>query len=107
MLGARNDEIFAMTLLLNLIYWETWVLLFGFCGVVVVLLLNGRIRTEGLFWSKDDGNQDVSPERVQLLLFTLGSAYWFLQSVLLSPTQFPDVPLSWIAILGGSHSVYL
>lgn len=96
-----------MTLLLNLIYWETMLLVFGLVGVVLVRLLNGQIRTEGLFWSKDDEAQDVNPERIQLLLFTLGSAYWFLQTVLLNPTQFPDVPLSWVAILGGSHSVYL
>jgi hypothetical protein len=68
----------------------------------------GRSNTRGLFTGqKGDGTEYFSPERVQLLLFTLGAAFQFLSGVLRDPTQFPVVSGSWILLLGGSDVLYL
>jgi len=97
-----------MRFLFSLIYWETLVLLICAFGMVVVLILNGGLRLDGLLHGvKADGSTYSSPERVQLLIFTLVVAFRFLSAVLRDPTTFPDVPASWIAVFGGSHFVYL
>ena len=98
----------SMDLLFSLIYWETLLLLLCAFGMVVVLMLTGEIQLDRLFYGrKKDGSTYYSPERVQLFLVTLGVAFQFLSAVLLNPTKFPDVPASWLAVLGGSHFLYL
>ena len=97
-----------MSLLRSFIYWE--LLLFFLCtfGMVVGLMFSGRIKLVGLFYgTRADGSTYFSPERVQLFLFTLAVAFQFLSAVLHDPTKFPEVPGSWLAMLGGSHFVYL
>jgi hypothetical protein len=97
-----------MPFLMRLIGWEIAFLLFGLAGIVVTRLLTGDINTNGLFRGvKGDGTQYFSPERVQLLLFTLGAAFQYLVSVLNEPSRFPAVSTSWLVALGGSHVVYL
>jgi len=97
-----------MRFLFSLIYWETLLFLICTFGMVAALILNGRIRLDGLLQgTKADGSTYVSPERVQLLLSTLAVAFQFLSAVLRDPTKFPDIPASWIAMFGGSHFVYL
>lgn len=97
-----------MRLLFSLIYWETLVFIIATFGMVAALILNGRIRLDGLLHgTKAEGSTYSSPERAQLLLFTLAVAFQFLSAVLKDPTRFPDVPASWIAMFGGSHFVYL
>ena len=48
-------------------------------------------------------------QRVQLLLFTLGTAMYNLSNVLqnLSSGVLPDVSNQTLAMLGGSHAIYL
>lgn len=97
-----------MAFLLSLIYWETVILLFCAFGMVAALALAGQMNLNGLFVGlRRDGSTYFSPERVQLFLFTLAVAFLFLSAVLRDPTHFPDVPDSWIAMLGGSHVFYL
>lgn len=97
-----------MFFLITLIYWEVLLLLFGFFGLLAIKILTGQISTRGLLYgTKGDGSKYLSPERVQLLLFTLGAAFQYLASVLKNPTTFPAIHESWIGILGGSHIVYL
>ena len=97
-----------MAFLVNLISWEVIVFLFALLTMVVSSLLTGRINTQGLLCgTKGDGTTYFSPERVQLLLITLGSALQYTISVWKNPTSFPPVDASWLAILGGSHFVYL
>jgi hypothetical protein len=94
--------------LAELTYWEVLSLLATLFGVVCVQLLSGQINMRGLLTGKKgDGTEYFSPERVQLLLFTLGTAYQFLSSVLRDPSQFPVVSDSWILLFGGSHVLYL
>lgn len=97
-----------------LIRWEVEIFLLALAGIIAVKLLNGEINTKGLFHgriSKRARNQDqyFSPERVQLMLVTLGAAFYYLSLVLNNPKPgtFPDLPQSWPTALGGSNAVYL
>ncbi|HEY0727708.1 MAG TPA: hypothetical protein VGD38_06525, partial [Pyrinomonadaceae bacterium] len=55
------------------------------------------------------GEKYFSPERIQLLLFTLGTAMFYLNDVMQNRTSgvLPDVSTETLALLGGSHAVYL
>jgi hypothetical protein len=97
-----------MAFLVTLIYLEILLLFFGFFGLIAIRILMGQISTQGLLYgAKGDGTKYLSPERVQLLLFTIGAAFQYIAKVLQNPTAFPAVQESWIAILAGSHVVYL
>lgn len=97
-----------MTFLLSLIYWEVLALVFCAFGMVVVSIFFGDMVLDGLFYgTKGDGEKYFSPERVQLFLFTLAVAFQFLTAVLRDPSRFPEVSTSSIALLGGSHVIYL
>jgi|HubBroStandDraft_2_1064218.scaffolds.fasta_scaffold73376_2 hypothetical protein len=97
-----------MTFLRTLVYWETWFFLFVIFGTVAGLVLDGRIRLDGLLYgTKRDGTKYFSPERVQLLLSTLAFGFWLLSAVLRDPTKFPVISDGWLATLGGSHVLYV
>ncbi len=90
-----------------------WVVL-GFLAALGVTLLagmlNGQIETRHLFWARGgDGRMRFSPERVQLLLFTVWAAGGYLAqaSQTLPSHKLPDVPTQTLALLGASHGVYL
>ena len=76
-------------------------------AIVAFRLLNGDINTRGLLMRKH-GIRRVSPERIQLLLFTLAAASNYLNNVLKDPRgDLPDVSNTWLYLLGGSHATYL
>lgn len=82
----------------------------GLAAIVAHRLLTGQINTTGLFYgTKKDGTKYFSPERVQLMIFTLGVAMFYLNSVTENRTSgvLPDVPKEILALLGGSHAIYL
>jgi hypothetical protein len=113
----------------QIIAWEVQLFLLALFGIVVTQLLTGRISTKNLLYGRmnDAGDPIVgadgvtkslkkkedtlyfSPERVQLLLFTLGAAFYYLTQVLNNPNPgtFPPLPLSWPAVIGGSNAIYL
>jgi len=100
--------------LVQLVKWEVEAFLVLLAAIVAFQLLTGRIKTSGLFRGQISGrpvgqNQYFSPERVQLLIFTLGAAIYYLSQVINNPNPgtFPEVPASWPAILGGSQAIYL
>lgn len=94
--------------LAELAHWEVLGFLMALLSLICVQLLAGQINTRGLFLGrKGDGTQYFSPERVQLMLFTIGFAFQFLAGVLRDPSKFPVVSESWILVLGGSHLLYL
>src|SRR5437870_8347718 len=89
--------------------WELMLFLFGFAGAVGVQLLSGDINVKGLLYGRISGrkpgeDQYFSPERLQLLVFTLGAALYYLSQVANNPHPgtLPAVPDSWLAVLGGS-----
>lgn len=100
--------------LVQLMKWEVEIFLLLLAAIVAVQLLTGKINTSGLFRGQIFGRpvgQDeyFSPERVQLLIFTLGAASYYLSQVLTNPNPgtFPPIPAAWPALIGGSNAVYL
>jgi hypothetical protein len=97
----------------DLAAWEGIILLTGFCGVVLWKLITGDISLEYLLYgdARDLTNRRsqtfFSPGRLQMLLFTVFLAVYYLLQVFQDPTKFPDVPKTLIALLGGSHALYL
>jgi len=96
------------------VIWFVKLIVFVFVGglaaIVAHRLLTGQINTRGLFYgTKRDGTKYFSPERVQLLVFTLGTAMFYLNNVLQNrhTGMLPDVPPQTLALLGGSHALYL
>lgn len=112
----------------TIVTWEIKGFLFALFGIVAVKLLTGEINTTYLFYGrKNDTGEPIvgtdgrihgrkrqdtpyfSPERVQLLVFTLGAAFSYLTQVLNNPHPgtFPPIPDSWPAVIGGSNLIYL
>jgi hypothetical protein len=87
--------------------------------VVVILygMLNGQVNTRGLLYGRmRDGTRYLSPERVQLMIFTLWVALFylldtfetrFLNSTPETAHTLPEVNTQTLTLLGGSHTVYL
>lgn len=97
-----------MAFLGKLICGEALVLLGALFFLVTSSLLSGGINTRGLLQGrKGDGTTYFSPERVQLLLITLGTAFQYLLSVWKDPSHFPAVDSTWLTLFGGSHVIYL
>ena len=80
-------------------------------SVVGMQILNGTISTRFLLYgTKADGTKYFSPERVQLLLFTIWTALSYLLSVMKnlgSSSTLPDISNQTLYLLSGSHAVYL
>ena len=88
--------------LAQLIQWELVLFVLALAGIVALQLLTGQINTGGLFYGRISGRKHgedyyFSPERVQLLVFTLGAALYYLTQVLSNPQPgtFPPVPDAW------------
>jgi hypothetical protein len=100
-------DIARLTWFVNL---EIIVFLGGLAAIIAYRLLNGQINTRYLLYgTQKDGAKYFSPERVQLLLFTLGTAMFYLSDVTQNRTSgvLPDVSTQTLALLGGSHAIYL
>jgi hypothetical protein len=97
-------------------------------AIVAGQLFSGQISTKNLLYGRKndtgepirDSNGNIksrkredtlyfSPERVQLLLMTLGAAFYYLTQVLnnATPGTFPPIPTSWTSAVGGSNVLYL
>src|SRR4051812_1315710 len=79
-------------------------------SIIAVRLLNGEINSRGLLHRKGARTRDdVSPERVQLLIATLVIASMYVQEAirLRGTGRLPEVPDSWLAAQGASQLVYL
>jgi hypothetical protein len=103
-----------MPLLTDLLKWEIELFILALVGLIVMKLLSGDINTYGLLYGrisarKRGQDQYFSPERVQLLLFTLGAGFYYLTLVLDNPHHgtLPDIPQAWPGLLGGSNALYL
>jgi len=97
------------TLLAKLITFAGALLTCGFFGVVALKIVTGEISLAHLLDAKDGTPNSYSPARLQLLIFTLVVAANYLHGVINNPQQdsLPDLPMSVVAALGGSHAVYL
>jgi len=112
----------------QIVRWEVQLFLLALFGIVAMQLLTGQISTKNLLYGRKNDTGEVivgadgrpkgrkkedtpyfSPERVQLLLFTLGAAFYYLTQVLNNPHPgtFPPLPDSWPTVIGGSNAIYL
>jgi len=97
----------------ELAIWEGVILLFGFIGVVLWKLVTGDISLEYLLYGDARVRRGAppstffSPGRAQMLMMTVIFAGYYLLQVIQDPTHFPDVPDGVLAVLAGSHAVYL
>jgi len=86
-----------------------WLLLGGLALVVAYKMLSGRINMKGLLEDKMSG--ELSPGRLQLLLFTLIGAGSYLGMTAAisgeSPTGLPEVPEPLLLSVAGSNLAYL
>ena len=97
--------------------WTVGLFLGSLFALVIYRLLTGKINTQYLLYGqKKDGTQYFSPERVQLMIFTLWIAFSYLletyETRVVEPTAatqhtLPDVPIKTLALLGASHTVYI
>ena len=82
--------------------------LLGTAAVVAMQLLSGAMNTRHLFYGRrKNGDLYFSPERVQLLLITTWVGFNYLLTVLGNRTSLPDISPQTLALLGGSHALYL
>jgi hypothetical protein len=93
--------------------YELWILLVGLLLIVGYQLLTGRINTDGLL-SEKGTKGNFSPGRLQLLIFTIGVAFYYFLKVLEQPAPttleektLPELPTEFLLILGGSNLFYL
>ena len=94
----------------RLIGWEGLLFLLGLYGIIAIQLLTGAINTKSLLYGRNrDDKLRFTPERVQLLVFTVGAAsYYLLQAIATTKTgHLPPVPETWPALFGGSNALYL
>jgi len=89
------------------IEWVGYAILFGLFVIVTVRVITGEISTHRLISGKNaDGTQFVSASRFQVLVVTLTLAAQYLWHFRQNPHSLPDVPQSWLLLLGGSHLIY-
>jgi hypothetical protein len=96
--------------LFSFVCLEVIIFLGGLAAIIFYRLLTGGINTEYLLYgTRKDGTKYFSPERVQLLVFTLGTAMFYLMQVAKTRKAgvLPDVPTQTLVMLGGSHAIYL
>jgi hypothetical protein len=90
--------------------YATLVFVAALAAAVLTRLVDGGINTRRLLYGRTaDGRLYFSPERVQLLMFTVWAALSYLLKVIETRAdgKMPDVPTATLALLGGSHGVYL
>ena len=96
-----------MQQLVPIVRLELALILGGLALVVVYKMLTGRINMIGLL--DDKKTRALSPERVQLLIFTvMGAGYYLLLAIEQAPSgRLPDIPGEALLLVGGSQVVYL
>lgn len=82
----------------------------GFLGAILFNIFNGKISLAGLLETKGPtGSASFSPARLQMLIATTVVAGQYLHAVTVNPLRdsLPALPPAAVAVLGGSHVVYL
>lgn len=89
--------------------WEGLILIGGLFAVVLWKMLSGEIPLDQLFEGDIRGSSTpyISSGRIQAFWITIYVAYYYLVQVVHDPTQFPTVPDNMVALLAGSHALYL
>ena len=89
--------------------WEAILIVGGLAVTIAVQLLTGRVNMQYvLYGRRRDGSRYFSPERVQLLVATIGVAFQYLLTA--AQTQsgaMPRLPDGTLELLGLSNAIYL
>ena len=106
-----------MTPLSIAVKWMVGLFLGSLIALVLYRMLTGKINTRYLLYGyKPGGTLYFSPERLQLMIFTLWVGLSYLldtyETQVVHPTPgkppvLPDVPIKSLALMGTSHVVYL
>ena len=94
-----------MAALANFVVIEVGFLLGAFFSLLVFKLVNGDIDTQKILDNKETG--EVSPERIQALVITVGVAGYLLATAAIESAGFPPIPDAVLVVLFGSHAGYL
>lgn len=89
--------------LVPIVRLELALILGGLALVIAYNMLTGGINLRGLL--NDKVTHRLGPERVQLLVFTvMGAGYYLLLAIEQAPSgKLPDVPAEAALLVGGSH----
>ncbi|HYL77155.1 MAG TPA: hypothetical protein VEU96_23265 [Bryobacteraceae bacterium] len=90
--------------------WAMIILLGGLMVVVILKILTRGINMSGLLEVKHGVDKEsFSPARVQMLMATVLAGMYYLLQVINDPAagSLPDPPIGLVAVLGGSHAIYL
>lgn len=93
--------------MVTFIRYEVWCLIGAFFLLIGYRTLTGNIKISGLVLAKDrEGG--ISPARIQLLVFTLTGAFYYLMTIIGNPcpNHVPDIPRQLLIVLGGSNLFY-
>lgn len=106
-----------MHLLITIVSWIVGLLLGGLVVLILFRMLTGQINMHNLLYGRmSDGTRYLSPERVQLMIFTVWVALFYLfdtfETRFLNPTPetahtLPEVNTQTLTLLGGSQTIYL
>jgi hypothetical protein len=91
--------------LIGFLRLEIGFLLGAFLLLALYKMLTGEINLQGLLIDSPSG--EMSAARLQLLLFTLAGALYYIYKATTSPGGLPEIPPELILFLGGSQIVYL
>ena len=69
-------------------------------------LLTSRINVQGLLLDKS-GTGRLRPERLQLLVATLGFAAKYINDLSTTTSSLPHIEPAYLYLLGGSHGIYV
>jgi hypothetical protein len=95
-----------MSTLSTVFRYEVGLFVGGLALLVTYQLLTGKVNVNGLLREKH-GDRGFSPGRLQLLVFTVVGAIYYMLLLLEDPKTFPDIPEGLLLVLGGSNSIYL
>ena len=106
-----------MQALITIVSWIVGLFLAGLITLILFRLLSGQINTRNLLYGRmSDGTRYLSPERVQLMIFTIWVGLFYLletfETRVVHPTEttahtLPEVEAQTLALLGGSQTIYL
>jgi hypothetical protein len=98
-----------MSDLIAVLRFEMWGFLIALIGLVFYQMVTGKINMRGLLYTKEGGPKEISPARIQALLFSVSGAFYYFFLVLGNPNQkdFPEVPTELLLVLAGSHTIFL
>ncbi len=85
--------------------------------IVLIKMLRGDINTTGLMCSAKGPDSNADPERVTLVMLTVGVALYYLVNSIGIPLEelrgangefyMPDLPSDALVLLGGSQTAYI